>query len=753
MERRSGLALAPAPSPETYAYVDTPEFRAAYSSEGEGVGEGDSAGAQGPRMYFHLEGVHCAACVGATEGVADRIGGVRGIRLNLGNAVASVQLERGGTFAPVARAFAALGYRPVPVRADEIEGASQTSDRRLLTQLGVAGACAGNIMLLTTSLYAGAAGSYAQLFRWGSFGLSLPVLFFSAIPFYQGAWRAIRSRQVSIDLPIALGILLGGISSIFNLFSQSEFLYFDSLTMLVFLMLSSRYLMRRTQQQALSSSRLVRFLSPAAAHVWNELDGKFLEAPVDRIRPGDLVQIRSLESIPIDGVIVDGKSTLNVSLLTGESLPVEVSKDSPVYAGTVNEGDTLVVKATSSGTATRLGQILKGVEEDLARKSDIATFSDRIARGFVTAVLLAVAVVFLVGLRTGLHEAINLALALSIVTCPCAFALGTPLALSLAIGKCARAGVLIKGPDVLERLSQVKKVFIDKTGTLTEGKLEATRWVSEPRKHLTDTDVAALTAIELRSTHAAAQAIVRFLGDLVTGPLPEVSHFAERPGIGVLGTVGGHSYEVSRGPGSGLESGVIVRRDGEFLGTFRLGDIERPDSATSVKRLVAMGLSPEILSGDSEAVVKTLAVRMNLGENYRAGASPEKKRAIVAEFPGALMVGDGANDAAALAAAHVGVAVRGGMEVSLRSAGAYSRQHGVATIPGLVTVGRETMRVIHRNFLFSLIYNAIGIAGVLEGRLTPLFAAVLMPVSAFTVFLSSIAGTRAMRRALKEMRG
>jgi len=736
---------------ESYSYLDESEFFSLYGS----------VTPRSRSMRFYLEGVHCAACVWLTERVGEFVSGVEGVRLNLGDSVVQVNLSEGGSFAAVAQEFARLGYRPHPVRDDEADALVRKSDRMLLARMGVAGACAGNIMLLAVSLYAGADGRLATTFRWASFVLSLPVLLFSAQPFYRGAWRAIRTRQVSIDLPIALGIALGGLSSIYNLLVDSPYLYFDSLSALVFLMLASRYLLAKTQRAASSSSKLIRFLTPASARVADRTSGLFKDVLVDQVRSGDEVEVFTGESIPVDGVVLLGTSSVDNSLLTGESLPVLVKEGDPVFAGTVNQQAPLRIRATASGSSTRLGQTLKSVQEDLSKKAQIVTFADRVARIFVMAVLISVGIVFLIGLRHGLHDAVNLALALAIVTCPCAFALATPLALSISMGRCAKEGVLIKGADVLERLSQVRELVFDKTGTLTSGKFGIDGWDERLSLESDGEMLGALVALESRSRHPVGRAIVEHFGGRVP-VLPEVKQFKEVLGEGVSGVVQGHFYRISswRNSIGERDSGapmvgtrIAVWRDDQCLGKIQLSDQLRADSLSAFKKLRHMGYRLGVLSGDAGPAVAGIARLLGLPAwRVRSELSPEEKRQDVMKRPKALMVGDGANDAAALAAAFASVAVHGGVEVSWRSADVYCRKPGIGAIAPLLIVASETMRVIRRNFWFSLIYNGIGIAGVLCGWVTPLFAAVLMPLSAISVFLSSLVGTSKLRAALVEMR-
>lgn len=728
----------------SFSYLDDPEFLRLYSSPCP----------DGTSMQFYLDGVHCAACVWLTEKVSDFVDGVQSVRLDLANSLATVKLESDGSFGVVAEEFAKLGYRPHPVKHDDLSLLKKRDERILLIQLAIAGACTGNIMLLAVSLYSGLSGHLAQQFKWISFALFLPIFFYSSIPFYRGAWGALRHKQVSIDIPIVLGILLGTIMSLANLITGSDHVYFDSLAALVFLLLASRYVLRRAQQNALNASNLLHFLTPSVARKKNEA-GTFEEMSLNLLKSGDLIEVRAGDCIPVDGRVEQGVSLLNCALLTGESHLQKIEPGQNVYAGTINQQTPILIKVSESGSQTRLGKILRSMEENLSRRAPIVAFADRVSQIFVAAVLILVGMVFFGGIYflKDWHQAMNHALALAIVTCPCAFALATPLAMSSSIARCARGGILVKGGDVLEKLSQLSTVFLDKTGTLTTGRFEV---LSET---LPSPEVqAAVYALEARSNHPIAKAIVRHLKTIEN--LPEVENFEETLGKGVSGTIQGSFYEVGRPKptphevagshrreNSEVLTQVAVLREGALIGQITLGDRIRDDTSLALKELRSLGLQLKILSGDSTATVNFTAAQLDIPAcDAFAEKTPEEKSEIVKQEPRALMVGDGANDAVALASAYVGLAVHSGMEVSMRAADCYLFSPGVLPIHRLIVISRETMKLIHRNFLFSLAYNLIGGLAAIFGKVDPLFAAVLMPLSAFTVLISSMLGTSQLRK-------
>jgi heavy metal translocating P-type ATPase len=426
----------------------------------------------------------------------------------------------------------------------------------------------------------------------------------------------------------------------------------------------------------------------------------------------------------------------------------------------MNTQTPLEVEVQSFGTETRLGRILSSMEEHLSRKAPIVAFTDQISKAFVLVSLALVVVAFFVGWQVGPSEAVSRALAMAIVACPCAFAFATPLALSVAMGNCAKNGLLVKGADVFEKLAHVDQVVLDKTGTLTTGRFEVTNW-------LTDGDVAgieeAVFVLESRSSHPIAQALTRFLRPRLLGQtIPQIEDFSETLGFGVFGRVNGYAYsiqsdkEFSKGgsPSDTAETRtrIAIYRDGKRMGSVKLGDALRSDTQRAVEQLRKLGLGVGILSGDSKAAVMSVARKLGIStENAIAEASPETKCKIISEMPHTLMVGDGANDSIALASAYVGVAVHSGMEISMRAADVYHRVPGVMPVVHLIRVSRETLKVIHRNFAFSLVYNLIGTVAAITGHVSPLFAAVLMPISALTVFAYSIVGTRKLRRIYAQM--
>jgi len=706
-------------------------------------------------IELYLEGVHCAACVWLVEKLTVVVDGVAEVRLDLGRSLAHVTWDAQTTpLSEVARFLDSIGYTPHPFRGVEARDMARHEERALIIRIAVAGAVAGNVMLIAFALYGGhfhgITGQFEQLFRWLSLGLSLPSVLWCAAVFYRGAWGALKTRTLHMDLPIAIGILAGFIQGALNTIRGSGEIYFDSVTVLIFFLLVGRFVQRRQQRAAASSTELLFSLTPSTARLVES--GGIREVPLEALRAGEVVEVRTGDSIPADGVVIEGSSTLDRSLLTGESLPESVAAGDPAHAGTVNLSGRLLVEVRATGEDTRIGRLMRLVEEGAQRRAPVVLLADRISGWFVAIVLALAALTLLIWLRLDPANAVEHAVALLIVSCPCALGLATPLAVSAAIGRAARRGILIKGGDALENLARPGRMILDKTGTLTEGRLAVVRWWgNESVRGL-------VAAVEEHSAHPVARALSEaFVG----GEKAVASEVHEITGAGIRGVCDGHrvlvaspghavgelgalpaeaAAAVSDFAGEGM-SPVVVAVDDRVVAVAGIGDPLRSDTAESLDAIRRRGWQVEILSGDHPAVVKS--VLRGVGFEPAAGrgaASPEDKLEVVreaAEQGPVAMVGDGVNDAAALAAATVGIGVHGGAEAALAAADVYLGRPGLAPVVELLNGSRRTLGVIRRNLVLSLTYNVVAVSFAITGHMSPLLAAVLMPLSSMTVVLSS----------------
>lgn len=761
VEQQGGV-LEPA-RPTGRAFEDLDDPRAL-----EGATEEEPGGRCRTRLY--LEGVHCAACVWLVEKLPEALDGVDSVRLNLASAVAEVTWRPGTVkLSAIARALDRLGYSPHVHRAGRARDARRAEDRAALVKLGVAAAGAMNLMFLHGALYAGEASGmaspYETFFRWVSLGIALPVLAFSARPFFQTAYAGLKSRFVHIDLPVAIGIAVTFAASAANVVRGSGPVYFDSLAMLVAALLGARQAQRAAQRAALEradSLRGVAFLEFARRLEGDGPLAPAVEVPVAALEPGDRVEVRSGELVPADGVVLFGRSTLDGSVLTGESAPVPVAQGGSVWAGVTNVGARLVVKVEAAGEKTRVGALLAVVEDALSRRPAVLRLSDLLARRFVQALLLLAAAALLLALPLGTEAAVERVVALLVVACPCALGLSVPLAVSVGLMRAARGGIFVKDPDALDRLRRVGTVLLDKTGTLTEGKATFARYEGD------DAALDLAAALEAESSHAVAHAL-RAVHARRVNVVREVAEVREVAGRGISGLVDGRRVAVGNRAhvaafapsvpeeldahaealvADGL-SPLWVAVDHRVAGVGGIGDALRADARATVDALRARGVRVRILSGDDPRVVASVAARLGVApEDALGGRTPEEKRDLVASLvagraadgrgaPAVVMVGDGVNDAAALALADVGVAVLGGKGASLVAADVVLTREGVAPLLDLLRGSRRVFGVIRRNLAFSLGYNVAGAALALLGLVGPLLAAVLMPVSSLTVVLSS----------------
>ena len=623
----------------------------------------------------------------------------------------------------------------------------------MLVRIGVAGAIAGNIMLAAFALYAGWLGGmeheWQLFFRWVSFLLVTPALFWPGRVFFSGAWAALRTRTLHMDVPVALGLAVGYLQGAVNTVRDSGPIYFDGLALLIFLLLVGRYLQQRGQRAAADGAELLYSLTPSTARVAGD-DDRVRELPSEALLPGMILVVRPGETLAADGVVTRGRSRVNAALLTGESRPVSVEEGSEVFAGTVNLSSPLRVRVEQAGEASRVAKILVQVEESARRRAPVVETANRMAAWFVGVVLLLAAVTFGIWEIRDPSRAVDNAISLLIVTCPCALALSTPLAVSMAIGRAARAGIFIKGGDVVETLARPGRIFLDKTGTITEGRTGLVRWTGDDRVR------PLVLALEADSTHPIAAGFRAAWPDVHPASAETSVHVV---GGGVRGRVDGHDVVVGspdfvRAKTSATENAqaaalevdasltpVLVAVDGRVVAVAGLGDPVRADAAAAVRALRARGWDVGVLSGDAPAVVDAVARTLGLPQvESIGGAAPEDKRRVVeAARDGrpVVMVGDGVNDAAAMAAASVGVGVHGGAEACLATADVYLTQPGLAPLVRLVRGAARTMRVIRRNLAFSLIYNLVGAGLAMGGVINPLVAALMMPASSLTVVISS----------------
>ncbi|MEO8840402.1 MAG: heavy metal translocating P-type ATPase [Kofleriaceae bacterium] len=702
---------------------------------------------------LYLEDLRCTACVWLVEATPRCLVGVSDVRVDLGRSRADVRWDPSViSLSAIAHHLDRIGHAVHPYRGVEREAHRRREDRALLVKLGVAGAAMGNLMLIAIALYAGLfdemAAADTQFFRWTSMLIAVPALGFAAMPMFRTALGAVRAGRLHLDLPLSIGIVAGLVWGTVNVIRGAGEIYFDSLSMLVFLLLVARFIVLRHQRRASSAAEMLLALTATRAHRIDPTTSVAIDVAIDAIAIGDRLLVRTGETIPIDGTIAAGSSAIDAGLLTGESSPVDVGPGDRVHAGTVNIAGPLELVATAVGEATRVGALVAKLAALATRRSPIERQVDRIAGRFVVAVTVVAAVVFVAWSWVSPALGAEHAMALLVVTCPCALALATPLAVTVALGRAAREGILVKGADALERLARSRTLLLDKTGTLTEGKLEIATWLG-------DLDARPLAAaVERGSAHPIAHAFAAITA-------PPASEVHEELGHGIAGTVSGHHVLVGapawvrsrcgwRGEVDAwisdvarrAETPVAIAIDRRVVAIAGIADRIRPDARIAVDSLARLGWRIELLSGDDPRVVAEVGARLGIAAPRCHGAmSPEAKLAFVEhalESGPVAMVGDGINDASAIAAATCGIAVSGAADVAIEAADIYLRSPSIASIATTAIGASATIATIKRGLRISLAYNLIAGSLAAAGVIHPLLAAVLMPASSLTVLASSL---------------
>lgn len=705
-----------------------------------------------------LEGVKCVQCVGIIEGLPRLLKGVIEARLDMRRAVVRLRWNNDAVaLSNIVGTLAGLGYTAHPLRQDEKALARKQEDRTWLVRLAVAAACSGNAMLFSLALYAGLFTemdpSHKRLFEWANVLVTLVSLAWPGAVFFRSAWAAIIARRAHIDVPIALALAAGGIWSVVTIVRGHGDVYGDTVTVLVFALLVGRFLQHRQQRWTADSVELLYSLMPARARrILPSGEVEVIESHA--LAVGDTVEVRAGESFPADGDVLRGRSSVDQSFLTGESRPVSVTRDDPVHAGALNISATLHVAVSACGQQTRVARLMRLVEESSGRRAPILAFADRAASWFVVGMLALAALTLAVWWSSGVGVAVEHAIALLIVTCPCALGIATPITLSAAIGKAARRGILIKGGDAIQKLSTPSRIFLDKTGTLTHGELSLLAW------HGDDSLVPVVAAIEAHSNHPAARALAALAPQ--SPEHGDVQDLAQTTGAGIAATVAGQriticSWSHARSMGAAINSALAQRAteaaangntpvfvvvDGQAAALAVLGDRVREDAASTLDAIRRDGWRVGMLSGDHPGVVAAVAGALRIAPQDAVGeASPEDKVSRVREASAqstVVMVGDGVNDAAALAAADVGIAVHGGAEASLAAADIYLSQPGVDGIKDLIDASARTMHVIRRGLYISAIYNITAGGLALAGMMNPILAALVMPASSLTVTIIAL---------------
>ncbi len=692
------------------------------------------------QIALSLPGIHCSACIATVERELNAHPGVEDARVNLTLKRAMVKAAPGLSAVDLIPVLERAGYEAHELDPGALSATqADKAGRDLLMRLAVAGFASMNVMLLSVSVWSGAADATRDMFHWISAAIALPAIAFSAQPFFANAWSALRVRRLNMDVPIVLAILLALITSLWETALSGEHAYFDAALTLTFFLLAGRYLDYRTRAAARSAAEELTALEvPRAIRV---VSGVEEEVAVATLNVGDLVLVRPGGRMPVDGEIVSGQSELDRSLLTGETLPVFAEAGLTVSAGEVNLTGPLTIRATAVGEDTSLHRMADLVAIAESGRSRYTSLADKAAKLYAPGVHILSALSF-VGwyICSGdVRTALNIAAAVLIITCPCALGLAVPAVTTAASGRLFRKGMLIKHATALERLAEVDTVVFDKTGTLTSGTPELTNLGYHSRANL---EVA--LALAEASSHPLSVALTQAAREAGIKPAT-LKDITEVPGYGTEGTYHGQRVRLGRAAWTGAEEGdqtaAWLSIAGQAPVAFLFSDSLRSGAAEAVQAFRDAGKEVILISGDTQGAVQALADKLGI-QKWIAQALPQDKAKHVQNLSDqgrhVLMVGDGLNDTAALAAAHVSISPASALDAARVASDIVLLGNDLSPISDACDTAVKATKRIRENFRIATVYNIIAVPLAVAGLATPLIAALAMSTSSITVSLNAL---------------
>ncbi len=695
-------------------------------------------------VTLSVPSMHCGACLHTVERVLRGVNGVSGARANLTARRVAVRwpASHPGT-PPIVEALSRAGY-DAHLPADEPRDAGREVGR-LLKALAVAGFGAGNVMLLSVSVWSGADPETRELFHWISAAIALPVLAYSGMPFFRPAIAALRRGRTNMDVPISVGVLLAFGLSLYDTALGAEHAYFDAAVTLVFFLLAGRTLEAVMRNRVRSAAEGLRKLQPRGATVVGT-DGTEAFRPVAELAPGMRIRIAAGERIPADGRVLSGRSSVDASLVTGESAPRPVGPGGALLGGTRILDAPILVQVSRRAEDSFLAEIARQVEAAETGRASFRHAADRVSRLYAPVVHLAALLSALGWLLVGasVHDAVTVAVAVLIVTCPCALGLAAPMVQAIAARRLYRRGILAQGGEALERLGEVDTVLLDKTGVLTCGnaRLSAPDGI-EPEA------LCLAQALASHSRHPFSRAILSEPGRL---PPTRATRVRERPGDGIEAWIDGARFRLGRAEwalasdaaperSDSALSSAVLSRDGTHVATFRFESPLREGARAAVESLERMNLPTEILSGDRPGPVRSVAERTGIGKaaaELRPGDKILRIESLAREGRKPLMVGDGLNDAPALAGAHASMAPGEATDIGRQAANLVFLRQSLTAVPEAIGIARRARRLMRQNFAFAIAYNAAALPFAAAGLVTPLFAAVAMSSSSLVVVANAL---------------
>lgn len=706
------------------------ELRLASRAIGDGLRQTD----------LSVPGISCGGCIRKIEDAVGRLPGVARARVNLSTRRLMVDWRESEGPPPLGQALAALGYDAC-LHATREEQGQDPQLARQIRALAVAGFASMNIMGLSVSVWSGATGETRDLFHWLSAAIALPTLIYSGRIFFASAWSALRRGQTNMDVPISIGVLLAFAMSLYDTIHHQPHAYFDAAISLLFFLLIGRTLDHVMREKARTAVKGLGRLAAYGATVIGP-DGSRSYRPTEEIEPGMTLLIPAGERIPVDATVREGRSDIDASIATGESVPEPVLPGSALRAGTLNLTGPLTLTATAAAKDSFLAEMIRLMEAAEGGRSRYRRLADRAARLYAPVVHSAAALSFLAWMLASgdWHRAVTIAVAVLIITCPCALGLAVPMVQVVAAKALFERGIMVKDGSAMERLAEIDTVLFDKTGTLTSGRPRLRRDGT-----MDDTALAVAARMAAHSRHPYAQALAEAGAERQADIA--FDGIAEQAGQGLEAHAGGDLWRLGRAewaldPAEATDvSGTVLARNGGLVQAFAFEDELRPGAAEAAARLRARGLALEIISGDTVQAVAPVAANIGI-DRVRARLLPSEKTARLTELGAegrrTLMVGDGLNDAPALVAAHVSIAPGSAADVGRQAADFVFLRADLRAVPDALAITLAADRLIRQNFAFAVLYNVVALPVAIAGHVTPLVAALAMSGSSILVVANAL---------------
>lgn len=697
-----------------------------------------------------LEGIVCAACVWLNEHHVRQLKGVLDFRINYSTHRATLKWDNEQIqLSAILAAIQSIGYNAHPFDPRRLDSLQKKEKSTALRRIAVAGLGMMQVMMVAIALYVGESsdmeGRMQNFLRWISFAMTVPVVLYSSRVFFTSAWRDLRRGRFGMDVPVSLAIGIAFTASVWATFTGTGEVYFDSVTMFTFFLLTGRYLEMNARHKAGQvAEELVRLLPATTTRLVNNEPET---VTVSQLEVDDIVLVKAGEVIPADGCVIEGQSSINESLLTGESVPCYKQKNDDVVAGTLNIDSPLTIRVQQLGDNTVLASIIRLLERAQAEKPALARLAERVASRFVPIILLIAVAVFAYWYQILPNEAFWIALSVLVITCPCAFSLATPAALTAATGLLTSKGVLTTRGHALETLAKADHIIFDKTGTLTKGQLtvaEVHVWGEESQSHYQNL----AAGLEQASEHPIAQAIL----NLADTPLP-LNNIVVEAGKGVAGEYQGQTYRI--GTLSFVQANIAtdtvsiesdrsviyLANNESLLAAFEVVDEIRPEAKTMISALKEQGLVVSLLSGDQPLTVSRVAEQLAIPHAIGAQLPSDKLaylKAQQAQGETVVMVGDGVNDAPVLAGADVSIAMGEGSQLAQASADMVLLSESLHQLPFSIKTAKRMHRIIKQNFAWTIAYNTLAIPVAALGLIAPWMAAIGMSASSLIVVLNAL---------------